>query len=701
MNISIMSLDSNPTSKQKINDTVHEINEGNGNYSIANESAVNISIHESDNFTDTIDTINRYKIDIIIINISSIAIDQHIEECIQLRNVYSFAPIIAISEPNHIPKLDHYSYIGFDDILSTDVITENILIRVINSAIQRSKNYHLFHTNNQRKVISSQLLELLIDKKPLDRVANLACKIINAQSSNSPYSFASIYSIEDGIIDRIAHSGTDEEEKFVQTTKDKISTLINSERQSDDFNYVKNNTNSHNNRISVTIPLKNKSRTFAFLKIETDHGIVHPTEERRYYKDISKTLSDVFILAQERERFEQIYKQNVRLIDEMSSAAIGIDKHDRVTHWNHQAEVYFGINNVATINMRLFDLNIDCDWPIIISNLYDSLNKNVTSNRFEVSYKRSADDKDRLLSVAITPFVEPNGTFSGYLLLMDDITEKTHMEKRHQQSMYLESIGQLSAGIAHEINTPMQYISDNLNFLKDSFSDTAKALRTIKKHLIEKTLDENKLDEIFEEADFEYLSDELPLAFSQTTEGVKRVCAIVKAMKEYSHPNSEEKVATNINNCIESTVTISKHTWKYHSEMEVDLDPELPEVMCHPGPFNEVILNIVVNAADAIRERIENNSDIHKGAIKIQTKKQPEFAEIRISDTGGGIPQKIQEKIFDPFFTTKEVGKGTGQGLSLSYSIIKERHNGELYFETVPGESTTFILQLPYQSTSA
>jgi two-component system NtrC family sensor kinase len=166
-------------------------------------------------------------------------------------------------------------------------------------------------------------------------------------------------------------------------------------------------------------------------------------------------------------------------------------------------------------------------------------------------------------------------------------------------------------------------------------------------------------------------------------------------MKEYSHPSSEEKISTNINKCIESTITISKHTWKYHADMVVLLDPELPDIMCYPGPFNEVILNIIVNAADAIKERVESDDTIDKGSITIQTLSIGDFVEIRISDTGGGIPQSIQDKIFDPFFTTKAIGKGTGQGLALSYSIIKERHDGELHFETVPNESTTFVLQLP------
>jgi signal transduction histidine kinase len=534
----------------------------------------------------------------------------------------------------------------------------------------------------------------LLNKDSFIEVAKSSCQIINSQSFNSIYSSASIYAINDNKVDCIAHSGAKNSDVTIINYRNEIYSLKHPQELTNEFEYLKKIIN---NRTSITIPLKDKSSIFALLKIVSEHSIVHPCEERRYYKDISKTLSDVFTLANERERFEQIYKQNIRLIDEMSSAAIGIDKHDQVTHWNHQAELHFGIKKIDAIQKRLFELNINWDWPLIISKLCDSLNNNETSEKFDVSYIRDSEEKDRIFSIAITPFVEPNGSFIGYLLLMDDITEKKHLENRHHQSMYLESIGQLSAGIAHEINTPMQYISDNLSFLEDSFINVAKAFWTIKKSLSSNTINTEQLNSIFKEADIEYLSEELPLAFSQTTEGVKRVCSIVKAMKEYSHPNSEEKVATNINDCINITITISKHTWKYHSEMEVFLDSELPEVMCHPGPFNEVILNIIVNAADAIKDRIENNESIDKGKITIQTLNKEDFAEIRISDTGGGIPLSIQEKIFDPFFTTKTIGKGTGQGLALSYRIIKERHNGELYFETVPGESTSFIIQLPYK----
>lgn len=688
MSTSIMFLDNNPLSRSEINDHIS---------AIGHNDTLEISVHNADNFRDAITTINQYKIDLVIINILSIDIDKYIDDCIQLRNVYSFSPIIGITKSDKILPLDKYSYIGFDDILDINIITPDILYRVFNAAIQRSKNYHLFHTTNQRQLISSRLLKLLLDKKNVVSVAESAVQIIDSQGSSSKYSSASIYTIQDDKVERIAHSGKEESDKDIYDFQRKIFSLKHSHASLETFNYFKSSNEHRLSPSSVTIPLKNKTEIFAFLKIDTEQGIVHPSEERRYYREISENLSDIIQLAKERERFEQVHQQNMRLIDQMSSAAIGIDKHDCITHWNHQAENYFNIDNSKAMNQGLFNLKINCDWPVIISKLYDSLNDNITSERFDVSYRKSGDDKDRVLSVAITPFVEPNGSFTGYLLLMDDITEKKHMEKRHQQSMYLESIGQLSAGIAHEINTPMQYISDNLEFLNTSFIDTAKALRTIKKSLISDTLDIKKLDSIFEEADIEYLSEELPLAFNQTTEGVNRVCNIVKAMKEFSHPNSEEKVATDINKCIKSTIIISKHTWKYHSDMITEFAENLPEVMCHPGPFNEVILNIIVNAADAIRDRVETQNGYEKGEIRIDTIKKSDIVEIRIKDTGGGIPQSIQEKIFDPFFTTKEVGKGTGQGLALSYSIIKERHNGELYFETDPGESTTFIIQLPYQ----
>lgn len=690
MNTSVLILDSNPTSRQKLNQAIHAIE------TLDSADAIGFSIHNNDNFQDAINSINNFKIDIIIINISSIAVEEHIEECIQLKNIYSFAPIIAISETAS-DRLDGYNYIGLDDILNIDIISAPILSRVISSSIQRYKNFNAFHSLNQKKLVSNQLLKLLLEKKSLMALAEDACRIIHSQSLKSDTSSASIYLFKDDKIERIAHVGIEESEETISKCKEKLLRLKNSESKSNDFEYFKIDSKLSTGKIRVSVPLKKDNEIFAFLKIKTNFSIVHPSEEFLYYQDISTSLADVFILAQERERFEQINQQNIRLIDDMSSAVIGVDISDCITHWNNQSEKYFGLSNSKTIGEPTSSLDMDLDWSVITYNLNLFLSHNIKLERFDVSYKRKDDNQNRILSASITPFIESNGSFSGYLLLMDDITEKRHLEERHQQSMYLESIGQLAAGIAHEINTPMQYISDNLNFLRESYNDTNKALKEIKSAVKNNTMNETTLFSILNKADIEYLSEELPIAFKQTTDGVDRVCTIVKAMKEYSHPSSVNKTPTNINDCIESTVIISKHTWKYYADLTKELDPNLKPVMCYAGPFNEVILNIIVNAADAIKYRMEKDDSIKRGKIKIQTFGREDFVEIRISDNGGGIPDSIQEKIFDPFFTTKEVGKGTGQGLSLSYRIIKDRHEGEMFFESVQGEGTTFVIKLPYQ----
>ncbi|MCG8019078.1 MAG: ATP-binding protein, partial [Candidatus Thiodiazotropha weberae] len=195
------------------------------------------------------------------------------------------------------------------------------------------------------------------------------------------------------------------------------------------------------------------------------------------------------------------------------------------------------------------------------------------------------------------------------------------------------------------------------------------------------------------EVDLEYLQEEIPKSIQQTLDGVDRVATIVRAMKEFSHPGSEEKTLTDINKAIESTVTVARNAWKYHAELSLDLQPALPQVPCIPGPVNEVLLNIIVNAAHAIAEKVGESGEL--GNIIITTESKDDWCVIRISDSGSGIPEDARNHVFDPFFTTKEVGKGTGQGLSLSHKIIVDQHDGELSFETELGIGTTFIIKLP------
>ena len=284
--------------------------------------------------------------------------------------------------------------------------------------------------------------------------------------------------------------------------------------------------------------------------------------------------------------------------------------------------------------------------------------------------------------------------------LRAEIVERKLLQRELAQAQKMEAIGQLAAGIAHEINTPTQYISDNTRFLQDAFGDLNRLLGTVDR-LLQAAKQDSLNDELLADleaavrhADLEYLSNEIPKAIGQSLEGIDRVASIVRAMKEFSHPGSERKEAVELNHAIENTLTVSRNEWKYVADVVTDFDPRLPLVECLPGDFNQVILNVVVNAAQAIAEVVSDGSQ-GKGTITVRTRHDGDFAEIRIEDTGTGVPEEIASKVFDPFFTTKEVGRGTGQGLAIAYSIVTEKHGGSISLETQPGKGTTFIIRLP------
>jgi len=285
-----------------------------------------------------------------------------------------------------------------------------------------------------------------------------------------------------------------------------------------------------------------------------------------------------------------------------------------------------------------------------------------------------------------------------------DVTERKNLESQLVQAQKLESIGQLAAGIAHEINTPTQYVGDNTRFFQEAFNDL---LRLIGKyeHLSQavKTgapLDGGlqEIDAIAKEIDLDYLTGEVPKAIQQTLEGVERVRNIVQAMKEFSHPGTKEKTPINLNKAIQNTITVARNEWKYVAEMATDFDSSLPLVSGLPGELNQVILNLIINAAHAIADVVGDGSK-GKGTITVSTRLDGNWAEIRVSDTGTGIPENIRSRIFDPFFTTKKVGKGTGQGLTISHSVIVDKHGGTIHFDTAMGKGTTFITRLPIGDT--
>jgi PAS domain S-box-containing protein len=308
---------------------------------------------------------------------------------------------------------------------------------------------------------------------------------------------------------------------------------------------------------------------------------------------------------------------------------------------------------------------------------------------------------------------KPDGSLLHYQGFVVDITaqkeaqkDRNLIEAQLRQAQKLESVGQLAAGIAHEINTPIQYIGDNIHFIEESFTALGGLLQDYKKlaaAVHSNTVTPEVLSAVessIQKADLDYLSKEIPLAVQQSLQGVGHVSRIVNAMKEFSHPGSTEKEALDLNHAIEMTVTVARNEWKYVAEMVTDFAPALPPVPCLPGEFNQVILNLIINAAHAIGEVVKpvNGS---KGTIRISTRLDGAWVEIRISDTGTGIPEEIRDRIFDPFFTTKEVGKGTGQGLTIARSVIVDKHGGTLTFESEMGRGTTFIIRLPVTDSAA
>jgi signal transduction histidine kinase len=264
------------------------------------------------------------------------------------------------------------------------------------------------------------------------------------------------------------------------------------------------------------------------------------------------------------------------------------------------------------------------------------------------------------------------------------------------QSQKLEAIGQLAAGIAHEINTPIQYIGDNLRFLKLSMESIIAVLKAYKE-VIEVTGPKGdtakKLLETEEKADLDYLLEETPRAIQQSLEGVERISNIVLSVKSFAHPGIQERVQFDINKSIESTVNVSRNAWKYVADMELKLDPNIPLVFGYPGEFNQVILNLIINAVHAIEDAKLKTGQ--KGKITISTSIEKDSVLITIADTGKGIPKEIQHRIFEPFFTTKDPGKGTGQGLAIAHRYIVELHKGQIYFVSEESKGTTFFVKIP------
>jgi len=405
--------------------------------------------------------------------------------------------------------------------------------------------------------------------------------------------------------------------------------------------------------------------------------VILETRKSPYYGPDGELLGVIGIgrdITRQKLDEEAVRKANAeisQLIASFSSILIVLSPDGHVTRWNPPAQRILGLSASEAVGQPLGELKIPWQWAVIARNIAQCQQERRPKYLDPLPFKRS-DGSDGYLGINISPMFESDGSISGFILLGNDITERKNLEAQLSQAQKLKSIGQLAAGIAHEINTPIQYIGDNARFLQSVIADLFEVLQKFQRLLQSVRQGQTTPEQIAEleaaicAADLDYLATEIPSAIEQSLEGIKRVSEIVRAMKEFSHPGVTQKVALDINRALESTLTVARNEWKYVADVHTDLAADLPMVTCLPGEINQVFLNIIVNAAQAIGEVVAAQPG-SKGLITIQTRQIENWAEIRISDTGPGIPEAVRAHIFEPFFTTKEVGKGTGQGLALAH----------------------------------
>ncbi len=379
-----------------------------------------------------------------------------------------------------------------------------------------------------------------------------------------------------------------------------------------------------------------------------------------------------------------------------------VDINNKIVRANKAMANALGVDPSETFGMDI-SLLFEDNWPM--SYEFSADNSVAKQQHTEIFDKKT----NCYFELSIIPYLDPESSQRiGSIHIARDIhsrkeaeKEKERMHLQYLHAQKLESVGQLAAGIAHEINTPIQYVATNMEFIRQAFTDLEKVINSFSIHL---TKAENsplppeivqKMRQALDDADWEYLKKEIPDSIDQSRDGLGRVSSIVRAMKEFSHPGSKEKEQVDISHLIETTIIVAKNEWKYVAEVVTEFDKDLPLVLCIAEEIGQVILNLLINASHAIEDRLGQNPKGHKGTITIKTRKNDDVAEIYVTDTGTGIPNKILNRIFDPFFTTKKVGKGTGQGLAITHNVICEKHHGSIEIESTIDVGTTFILHLP------
>lgn len=390
------------------------------------------------------------------------------------------------------------------------------------------------------------------------------------------------------------------------------------------------------------------------------------------------------------------------VLDSLAAFLVGVDGAGRVTEWNSVSAALFGLSDDRVLGRRFADLPLPWDREPVAAALDECRTRGERVRRENVAVAAEGAPP-RTVSFTISPTQDARGR--GFALIGSDVTERQMLEMQLHQAQRLEAVGTLAAGIAHEINTPMQFVSDNLRFVQQSVEPLAEAIRLLPQVAAAAQAGAvppelaARLAAATSGLDAEFLSSEVPAALAEMQEGVQRVTTIVRAMKDFSHPGNQGRQSADLNKAIATTIAVARNEYKYVADVQTDFG-DIPSIECWVADLNQVFLNLLVNAAHAIKDAVGEGTD-RRGTIRVSTRLQGECVEIRFADTGTGIPEAVRARIFEQFFTTKPVGKGTGLGLAIARAVVVEKHGGTLDFETEPGRGTTFIVRLPVSGAPA
>jgi two-component system, NtrC family, sensor kinase len=376
------------------------------------------------------------------------------------------------------------------------------------------------------------------------------------------------------------------------------------------------------------------------------------------------------------------------MIDLIPAFIYAKDAHSRFTACNKLVANRMGVEPEELIGKTDFDF-----FPReMAEKFFNDEQALIKSGKPLIDAEEIAFDKtrgmDRVILTSKVPLHDAEGNLTGIVGTGLDITERKAAEERMASSDRLESIGRLAAGVAHEINTPIQYLSDSVSFIREGVKELLEYIDALRASMpAPPEADENVED----------LRKEMPPALTLVADGLTRIAEIVRSMKDFAHADQNEMCEVDLNRSIASTLVVARSEYKPVAEVETNFG-QIPPIKCHAGQINQVVLNIVVNAAHAIADKIQRTGAI--GKITVSTRIEGDHVVIAIGDTGNGIPEHIRTNIFDPFFTTKEVGRGTGQGLSIARAVVVKGHGGELDFTTQMGKGTTFFVRLPLTNNS-